>query len=205
MPRTRSLSLEHRDRDGLASSVAWTAQDRFRAPQDESRVGAHIPASPTSWAPGRKGSVPTGTIMPTSDTANAQRNHDPWNKGRLLGQKRPLGPKDVWTIRVRLQIEGCKRDVAMRESCRNGWRVPDSRVPLTERTPCDGPRRLAERAPFIRAITAAEPADPAPAMFVFPRIGAQSISAPRPDSVGREGGGLFVFSTRCRRPSPTTP
>jgi hypothetical protein len=26
----------------------------------------------------------------------------PWNKERLIGQKRPLKPKDVWTIRVRL-------------------------------------------------------------------------------------------------------
>ena len=30
---------------------------------------------------------------------------DPWNKGRLIGQKRPLKPKDVWSIRVRLQVE----------------------------------------------------------------------------------------------------
>jgi hypothetical protein len=26
----------------------------------------------------------------------------PWNKGRLIGQKRPLKPKDAWAIRVRL-------------------------------------------------------------------------------------------------------
>src|SRR4051794_17445731 len=37
----------------------------------------------------------------------------PWNKGRLIGQKRPLKPKDVWAIRVRLQLEGCKRDLAL--------------------------------------------------------------------------------------------
>jgi len=29
----------------------------------------------------------------------------PWNKGRLIGQKRPLKPKEVWAIRVRLQLE----------------------------------------------------------------------------------------------------
>jgi hypothetical protein len=29
----------------------------------------------------------------------------PWNKGRLIGQKRHLKPKDVWAIRVRLQLE----------------------------------------------------------------------------------------------------
>ncbi len=27
----------------------------------------------------------------------------PWNKGRLIGQKRPLKPKEVWNIRARLQ------------------------------------------------------------------------------------------------------
>lgn len=37
----------------------------------------------------------------------------PWNKGRLIGQKRPLKPKDVWTIRVRLQLEDRKRDLAL--------------------------------------------------------------------------------------------
>jgi hypothetical protein len=38
---------------------------------------------------------------------------EPWNKGRLIGQKRPLRPKDVWAIRVRLQIGGLARDLAL--------------------------------------------------------------------------------------------
>src|SRR4026207_2049040 len=37
----------------------------------------------------------------------------PWNKGRLIGQKRPLKPKDVWAIRVRLQLEGRKSGLAL--------------------------------------------------------------------------------------------
>jgi hypothetical protein len=37
----------------------------------------------------------------------------PWNKGRLIGQNRPLKPKDVWAIRVRLQLQGRKRDLAL--------------------------------------------------------------------------------------------
>src|SRR5215472_7916777 len=41
------------------------------------------------------------------------RRREPWNKGRLIGQKRPLKPKDVWVIRVRLQLEGRKRDLAL--------------------------------------------------------------------------------------------
>ena len=38
---------------------------------------------------------------------------EPWNKGRLIGQKLPLKPKDVWSIRVRLQLLGSKRDLAL--------------------------------------------------------------------------------------------
>jgi len=34
-------------------------------------------------------------------------------KGRRLGQKRPLKPKDVWAIRIRLQIDGHERDLAL--------------------------------------------------------------------------------------------
>jgi hypothetical protein len=37
----------------------------------------------------------------------------PWNRGRLVGQKRPIKPKDVWIIRVRLQLEHRKRDLAL--------------------------------------------------------------------------------------------
>lgn len=37
----------------------------------------------------------------------------PWNKGQLIGQKRPLKPKDVWAIRVRLELHGSQRDVAL--------------------------------------------------------------------------------------------
>jgi integrase len=37
----------------------------------------------------------------------------PWNKGRLIGQKRPLKPKEVWAIRVRLPLGGRKRDLAL--------------------------------------------------------------------------------------------
>jgi hypothetical protein len=38
---------------------------------------------------------------------------DPLEQGCLIGQKRPLKPKDVWTVRVRPQLEDRKRDLAM--------------------------------------------------------------------------------------------
>jgi integrase len=51
--------------------------------------------------------------MSASFNTAPELRHQPWNKGRLTGQKRPLKPKDVWMIRVRLQLEGRARDLAM--------------------------------------------------------------------------------------------
>lgn len=44
---------------------------------------------------------------------NSVRRREPWNKGRIVGQKRPLKPKDVWAIRVRLEMRGDKRGLAL--------------------------------------------------------------------------------------------
>lgn len=33
-----------------------------------------------------------------------------WNKGRIVGQKRPLKPKHVWAIRVRMELAENHRD-----------------------------------------------------------------------------------------------
>ena len=38
---------------------------------------------------------------------------EPWNKGRLVGQKPPLKPKDIWAIRIQLQNTHQDRDLAM--------------------------------------------------------------------------------------------
>jgi integrase len=38
---------------------------------------------------------------------------EPWNKGKLIGQKPPLKPKDIWAIRFHLQREAHVRDLAM--------------------------------------------------------------------------------------------
>jgi hypothetical protein len=53
------------------------------------------------------------------------RRREPWNKGRLIGQKRPLKPRDVWTIRVRLQLEGRKRAPSVPNDCWFGVMAPD--------------------------------------------------------------------------------
>jgi hypothetical protein len=51
------------------------------------------------------------------DTAEAldqsERRRPPWNRGRLLGQKPPLKLREVWAIRIRLQIADRPRDLAL--------------------------------------------------------------------------------------------
>ncbi len=37
----------------------------------------------------------------------------PWNKGKLVGQKAPLKLRDIWAIRVRLQLSNRTRDLAL--------------------------------------------------------------------------------------------
>ena len=37
----------------------------------------------------------------------------PWNKGKLVGQKPPLKPQDIWGIRIHLQMDDNKRDLAL--------------------------------------------------------------------------------------------
>lgn len=41
------------------------------------------------------------------------KTRQPWNKGLLVGQKKPLEPKHVWSIRVSLELAGSKRDLAI--------------------------------------------------------------------------------------------
>ena len=40
-------------------------------------------------------------------------HREPWNKGKLVGQKAPLKPKDIWAIRIHLQNAKQVRDLAM--------------------------------------------------------------------------------------------
>jgi integrase len=37
----------------------------------------------------------------------------PWNKGKLVGQKAPLKLKEIWAIRIHLQIDSKHRDLAL--------------------------------------------------------------------------------------------
>jgi integrase len=41
------------------------------------------------------------------------RPREPWNKGKLVGQKLPLKLKDIWAIRIRLQLKNNHRDLTL--------------------------------------------------------------------------------------------
>jgi site-specific recombinase XerD len=41
---------------------------------------------------------------------NGSHTHLPWNKGKLVGQKAPLKPREVWAIRTPLQMDNRTRE-----------------------------------------------------------------------------------------------
>ena len=51
--------------------------------------------------------------MPVANLPAVRACRPAWNKGRIVGQKRPLLPKHVWAIRVRLEIARSHRDLAL--------------------------------------------------------------------------------------------
>ena len=47
------------------------------------------------------------------DTATGSLAKIPWNKGKVVGQKAPLKLKDIWAIRIRLQLGRRTRELAL--------------------------------------------------------------------------------------------
>ena len=47
------------------------------------------------------------------DEAVVRAHPEPWNKGKLVGQKAPFKLKEIWAIRVRLQLFRRARDLAL--------------------------------------------------------------------------------------------
>lgn len=46
-------------------------------------------------------------------TEGNSTHREPWNKGKIVGQKAPFKVQDIWALRVRLQMEGRVRDLAL--------------------------------------------------------------------------------------------
>ena len=49
-------------------------------------------------------------MIPLPQTVSAST---PWNKGKLIGQKPPLKQREIWAIRIRLQLKTETRELAM--------------------------------------------------------------------------------------------
>jgi integrase len=46
-------------------------------------------------------------------TAGNTAHHEPWNKGKIVGQKAPFKVKDIWALRVRLEMDRRVRELAL--------------------------------------------------------------------------------------------
>ena len=46
-------------------------------------------------------------------TTASSIHREPWNKGKIVGQKAPFKIKDIWALRVRLQMENRVRELAL--------------------------------------------------------------------------------------------
>jgi hypothetical protein len=45
--------------------------------------------------------------------AKRKLRRTPWNKGKIVGQKAPLKPREILAVRVRLQLRSNLRDLAL--------------------------------------------------------------------------------------------
>ena len=47
------------------------------------------------------------------ETSQSRVCASPWNKGKIVGQKAPFKVRDIWAIRVRLQMQSRRRELAL--------------------------------------------------------------------------------------------
>lgn len=77
---------------------------------------------------------------------------EPWNKDKLVGQKAPLRLRDIWAIRVRLQLQAKPRDRALFNLGIDSKLRACDLVRLRVRDICYGDR-VAQRAIFMQQKT----------------------------------------------------
>ena len=47
------------------------------------------------------------------DSSHTASHREAWNKGKLVGQKAPFKLQEIWAIRIRLQMQGRVRELAL--------------------------------------------------------------------------------------------
>jgi len=86
------------------------------------------------------------------ECTSTPHTHVPWNKGKLVGQKAPLKPREVWAIRVRLQMENHARELALFDLGIDSKLRACDLVKLRVRDVCHGDR-VASRATVLQQKT----------------------------------------------------
>jgi len=86
------------------------------------------------------------------ECTSSPHTHTPWNKGKLVGQKAPFKPQEVWAIRVRLQMESRARELALFDLGIDSKLRACDLVKLRVRDVCHGDR-VASRATVMQQKT----------------------------------------------------
>ena len=98
-----------RERESAAVPISRRSQVRRAHREHEDKL--------TSGKDGRPVEVyrfRPSTRRETAMQSNAAAVHrEPWNKGKIIGQKAPFKLKDIWALRIRLQMESRVRELAL--------------------------------------------------------------------------------------------
>lgn len=116
--RDQAYPLKAVDRDG--QQVAGSESSRglqeaaLHVPALPPGDGGRIDAGQSGQADGGSSSLPRNPTGDCHEKFNASAVHrEPWNKGKIVGQKAPFKLKDIGALRIRLQMEGRVRELAL--------------------------------------------------------------------------------------------
>jgi hypothetical protein len=70
-------------------------------------------ALPVAVRSGSADCLPRGRPIMDTTSSSTQSRREPWNKDKLVGQKTPFKPKDIWAMRMRPQRERRARELAL--------------------------------------------------------------------------------------------
>lgn len=123
------------------------------------------------------------------DTAIQVRH--PWNKGLIVGQKRPLLPRQVWSIRVRLEMSASARDLVLFNLAIDSKLRASDLVRLKVEDICSGPV-VRDRAVVTQLKTGR------PVQFELTEVTRQSVERLLADQPANGSGYLFHSRTHAR-------
>ncbi len=117
-------------------------------------------------------------------------NFVPWNKGKIVGRKAPLRLRDIWAIRVRLQLRGSCRELALFNLAIDSKLRACDLLSLRVQDICHG-QTIATRATVLQRKTGR------PVCFEITSLTRDAIAAWL--AAQRIGGNTFLFPSRIRQ------